>query len=215
MRNALAAITLTDLEYLDRLPPPLDRVLRRVDEEGGKEGIPVVGTAVGRFLRVVVAAVGARRVLEVGTAIGYSAIWMGGALPDDGELVTIDPDRSRQERAKASWQEAGLRARLVLHNEPALLVLPRLHGPFDLVFIDALKSEYQECLERSLPLLRSGGVVCVDNLLWSGRVSGSRPDDRAKDTAAIREFDRRFVNDARLLATILPLGDGVGFGVKR
>lgn len=215
MRNALDAITLTDLEYLERLHPPLEPALRRIDEEGGREKIPVVGTAVGRFLRVVVAATRARRVLEIGTAIGYSTIWMGGALPEDGELVTIDPDRTRTERATKSWREARLRARLTVHNAAALDILPSLAGPFDLIFIDAIKTEYPGYLEGSLPLLRAGGVVLVDNLLWGGRASGSRPDDRGADTAAIREFDQRFLHDPRLLATILPLGDGVGFGVRR
>jgi predicted O-methyltransferase YrrM len=215
MRNAFAAITATDLEYLERLHPPLEPALERIDEEGRRENIPIVGTAVGRFLRVVVAATRARRALEIGTAIGCSTIWMGGALPDDGELVTIDPDRSRTERATNSWREAGLRARLTVHNLPALDILPRLAGPFDLVFIDAIKTEYAGYLEGSLALLRAGGVVLVDTLLWGGRASGSRPDDRGADTRAIREFDQRFLRDPRLLATILPLGDGVGFGVRR
>ncbi len=215
MRNALDAITLTDLAYLDRIHPPLDAVLAQIDAQGEREGIPVVGPAVGRFLRVVVAATRARRVLEIGTAIGFSAIWMGAALPDDGEFVTIDPDRARTERARANWREAGVPARLVVHERPALEALPALSGPFDLVFIDAIKTEYQGYLDGALPLLRAGGVVLVDNLLWSGRASGSRADDRTKDTEAIRGFNARFLADPRLLATILPLGDGLGFGVKR
>lgn len=215
MRNSLDAITLTDLEYLDRLHPPLDAVLRRIDEAGGGEDIPVVGTAVGRFLHVSIAAARARRVLEVGTAIGYSALWMGRALPDDGELVTIDIDRVRQQRARDAWREAGVRASLRLVNGPALQMLPTLRGPFDAVFIDAVKKEYQAYLEGAMPLLRAGGLVLVDNLLWSGRVSGSRPDDGSEDTAAIREFNRAFLSDPRLVATILPLGDGLGFAVKR
>src|SRR5207249_8497831 len=100
MRNALAEITNVDLEYLDRIHPALSRVLSRMDREGGDEHIPVVGTAVGRFLRVLTAAIRAKRVLEIGTAIGYSAIWIGGALPRTGELVTIDPDVERTNRAK-------------------------------------------------------------------------------------------------------------------
>lgn len=215
MRNALDAITLTDLQYLDRLHPPLDAALRRIEDAGGGEDIPVVGTAVGRFLRVAIAALRARRVLEIGTAIGYSALWMGAALPDEGELVTLDIDRVRQQRAMDSWREAGIRAALRLVNGPALEMLQTLRGPFDAVFIDAVKSEYQRYLEAALPLLRPSGLVLVDNLLWSGRVSGSQPDDRTADTAALREFNRAFVSDPRLLATILPLGDGLGYAVKR
>lgn len=215
MRNALERVTLRDLEYLDEIHPRLDAVFARMEREGERERIPIVGTAVGRLLRVLAAAVGARRVVEVGTAIGYSAIWMGAALPADGELVAIDPDRTRTARAEANWREAGVKARLTVVNAPALEALPRLAGPFDLTFIDAVKTEYLAYLDAVLPLLREGGVVCADNLLWGGRASGSAPDDSAEDTKAIREFNRRFLSDPRLLSTIVPVGDGLGVGVKR
>ena len=215
IRNALEAITTTDLEYLERIHPRLVPVLKRIDREGGNENIPVVGTAVGRFLRVLTRAIGAKRVLEIGTAIGYSALWSGGALPRGGELVGIEPDRARAQRARMNWREAKIAAKLTLHEAPALAVLPKLAGPFDLVFIDALKEEYEAYLDGALPLLRAGGVVAVDNLLWGGRASGSRPDDRAATTKAIRRFNKRFLADDRLVATIVPIGDGVGFGVRR
>jgi predicted O-methyltransferase YrrM len=215
MRNALESITSTDLAYLDRLHPRLDAVLRRMDREGGREGIPIVGTAVGRFLRVLALALRARRVLEIGTAIGYSALWSGGSLPRGGELVGIEPDHARAQRARMNWREAKLPASLTIHEMPALEVLPRLRGAFDLVFIDALKEEYEAYLEGALPLLRGGGVVAVDNLLWGGRASGTRTDDRDTATKAIRRFNKRFLSDERLVATILPVGDGLGVGVKR
>ena len=215
MRNALESITLTDLEYLDRLHPRLDGVLRRIDREGGKENIPVVGTAVGRLLRVVALASGAKRVLEIGTAIGYSALWSGGALPRGGELVGIEPDHARAQRARMNWREAKIAAKLTVHEARALELLPKLRGPFDLVFIDALKEEYERYLDGALPLLRPRGIVAVDNLLWGGRASGARPDDRGAATRAIRRFNKRFLSDPRLVATIVPVGDGVGLGVKR
>lgn len=214
LRNALASISERDLAYLEEIHAPLEGVFARMDEEGGRENIPIVGTAVGRALRVLVRATGARRVVEVGTAIGYSALWMALALPEDGELVTIDPDRSRTDRARRFWEEAGVGRRIRVENAPALEVLPRLAGPFDLAFIDALKHEYQAYLEECLRLLRPGGTLLVDNLLWSGRASGSTPDESA-DTQAIRAFNAAFVRDARLDATILPVGDGLGVGVKR
>ncbi len=210
----MSEIASRDLEYLAEIHPPLERALARIDEEGGREDIPVVGVAVGRCVRVLVRAVAARRILEIGTAIGYSAIWMGASLPEDGELVTIDPDAARTARARENWRAAGLRARLTIENAPALEVLPRLRGPFDVAFIDALKEEYQAYLDGALPLLRGGGLVLVDNLLWDGRASGRVPDDGA-DTRAIREFNRRFLADERLLATILPVGDGLGVAVTQ
>lgn len=213
-RNSLAAVTQRDLAYLDGIHPSVEGVLARMDAEGGRDDIPIVGTAVGRALRVLVRATGARRIVEVGTAIGYSALWMALALPDDGELVTIDPDTERTARARAHWQAAGVGSRIHVENGPALEVLPRLSGPFDLAFIDALKHEYQGYLEECLRLLRPGGTAVVDNLLWGGRASGERRDESA-DTRAIRAFNAAFLRDERLDATILPVGDGLGVGVKR
>lgn len=208
-------ITRHDLEYLDRLHGELPDVLRLLDREGGRDDIPIVGTAVGRLLAVLVRATGAKRVVEIGTAIGYSALWMAQALPADGELVTIDPDKDRTDRARRFWDLAGVRERIRVVNAPALEALPKLFGPFDLAFIDALKKEYQAYLEQIVWLLRPGGTVVVDNLLWSGRASGSSPDDGTADTRAIREFNAAFLRDRRFEATILPVGDGVGIGVKR
>ncbi len=208
-------ITHHDLDYLERIHGDLPDVLRMLDREGGRDDIPIVGTSVGRLLAVLVRATGARRIVEIGTAIGYSALWMASALPPGGELVTIDPDRERTGRARRFWELAHVGERIRVVNAPALEALPQLVGPFDLAFIDALKHEYQAYLEQVLWLLRPGGTVVVDNLLWSGRASGSSPDDGTADTKAIREFNAAFVRDRRFEATILPVGDGLGIGVKR
>ena len=214
MRNAMDQITLRDLQYLESLHGDLSPVLARMDAEGARESIPIVGTSVGRALFVLVRAVAAKRIVEVGTAIGYSALWMSLALPEEGRIVTIDPDRSRTDRARAFWSEAGVSDRIQVINGRALDELPRLRGPFDLAFIDALKPEYEGYLAAILPLLRSGGTVLVDNLLWDGRASGAVPSDEPS-TTAIREFNLAFVNHPSLDATILPVGDGLGIGVKR
>lgn len=217
MRNSMDRVTLQDLEYLDSLHGGLPGVFADLDADGGRDDIPIVGTAVGRALHVLVRATSARRVVEVGTAIGYSALWMATALPDGGSLVTIDPDVARTDRAREFWRRGGVEARIRVVNGPALEVLPSLagEGPFDLAFIDALKREYQGYLDAILPLLRAGGTVVVDNLLWSGRASGSVADDGTPDTRAVQAFNAAFVRDPRLSATILPVGDGLGVGVKR
>lgn len=208
-------ITHNDLDYLERIHGDLPDVLRLLDREGGRDDIPIVGTAVGRLLAVLVRATGARRIVEVGTAIGYSALWMASALPADGELVTIDPDKQRTDRARRFWELARVGDRIRVVNAPALEALPKLIGPFDFAFIDALKHEYQAYLEQVVWLLRPGGTVAVDNLLWSGRASGTSPDDGTNETKAIKEFNAAFVRDTRFDATILPVGDGLGIGVKR
>lgn len=214
MRNAMDAITLQDLRYLDELHGDLDGVFAKMDAEAAAENIPIVSSSIGHALRVLVRATAARRIVEVGTATGYSALWMATALPADGRIVTIDPDRSRTDRARAYWREAGVADRIEVVSGRALEVLPKLRGPFDLAFVDALKIEYDGYLAALLPLLRPGGTVLVDNLLWDGRASGAVAADDG-DTLAIREFNRRFVKDPRLDATILSVGDGLGVGVKK
>lgn len=209
------AIALKDLEYLESLHGKLAGAFARMDEEGGREGIPIVGTSVGRALHVLIRATGARRVVEVGTAIGYSALWMATALPKEGRIDTIDPDRSRTDRARRYWDEAGVGTKIVVHTGKGLDVLPALAGPYDFAFIDALKNEYEGYLAQVVRLLRPGGTVAVDNLLWSGRASGARADDRSPDTTAIRDFNAKFVRHPQLDATILPVGDGLGLGVKK
>ncbi len=215
MRNAMDRITRQDLEYLESLHGGLPEVFSALDADGGRDDIPIVGTSVGRLLHVLVRASGARRVVEVGTAIGYSALWIATALPRDGQLITIDPDRERTDRARAFWDRAGVGDLIRVVNAPALDVLPTLEGPFDFAFIDALKHEYAGYLGHVVGLLRGGGTVAVDNLLWSGRTSGSAPDDGSTDTRALKEFNATFVAHRELDAVILPVGDGVGVGVKR
>lgn len=215
MRNAMDRITRQDLEYLESLHGGLPEVFSALDADGGRDDIPIVGTSVGRLLHVLVRASGARRVVEVGTAIGYSALWIATALPRDGQLITIDPDRGRTDRARAFWDRAGVGDLIRVVNAPALDVLPTLDGPFDFAFIDALKHEYAGYLGHVVGLLRGGGTVAVDNLLWSGRTSGSAPDDGSPDTRSLKEFNATFVAHPELDAVILPVGDGVGVGVKR
>ncbi len=214
MRNAMDRVTLTDLDYIERLHEPLSGVFAKMEEQGAAEHIPIVGTAVGRALHVLVRATGATRIVEVGTAIGYSALWMASAMKG-GDIDTIDPDRTRTDRARALWSEAGVGARIRVHSGKALDVLPTLGGPYDLAFIDALKPEYLRYLEHCVRLVRPGGLIVADNVLWSGRVSGSAPDDRPDDTRALREFNAAFVRHAALDATILPIGDGLAVGVRR
>ena len=167
----------------------------------------------GRVLSVLAA--GRRRIVEVGTAYGFSTLWLALGQSADGTIVTIDPDRSRTDLARGWWRQAGIAdERITVVNAPALEALaagePALAGPFDLVFIDALKPEYGAYLEALVPRLAPGALVLADNVLWSGRVSGARPaaaDDA--NTTALRAFDEAVLADARFTATILPVGDGL------
>ncbi|QJI41555.1 methyltransferase domain-containing protein [Pseudomonas sp. ADAK2] len=167
----------------------------------------------GQFLALLVKLTGARRLLEVGTFTGYSALCMAAALPDDGSLICCDIPGDYNATARHYWQEAGLAARIDLRLAPALETLAQLSGPFDLVFIDADKANYPSYLEHALRLLRVGGLAVFDNTLWSGRVLESNPE--SADTRAIQALNRALKDDARVDLSLLPIGDGLTLCRKR
>jgi predicted O-methyltransferase YrrM len=204
--------TATDLDWIEATGRPLHPVLVEIEAAAEPEGIPILSRDSGRMLAVLAA--GKRRVVEIGTAIGYSTLWMALALPADGTVVTIDPDRERTDRARAFWQRAGLPdARISVVNAPALEAFagpgPELRGPFDMVFIDAVKDEYLAYLAALMDRLAPGAVVVADNVLWSGRTSGSRPSRPGDGSDALREFCARVSADPAFETAILPIGDGL------
>lgn len=201
-----------DLEYLEGVHAPMGPVLAEMLEAGRAEKIPILQPAAGRFLRTLVTALRPKRVLEIGTAIGFSTLWMAGALPEGSRIDTIDPDRARTDRARRYWLRAGVTDKVRVINEPALRVLPRLAPGIDLAFIDAIKTEYIAYLDALLPVMAPGGVIAVDNVLWSGRIAAGEQDD---DSSALRAFNEYFLHHEQLVATILPVGDGIGLGVVR
>ena len=202
----------TDFEWIERTSREPHPVLLEMEAAAGPEGIPILSRDSGRMLAVLAA--DRRRVVEVGTAIGFSTLWMALGQPADGRIVTIDPDRDRTGRAREFWRRAGIAdARITVVNAPALGAFadgtPALTGPFDLAFIDALKDEYPAYLDVIRPRLAPGGYVVADNVLWSGRTSGSRPARDGDGTAELRELCRRLANDPDFETTILPIGDGL------
>jgi predicted O-methyltransferase YrrM len=205
-------VTDVDLQYLDGVHAPLGAVLDEMLKTGRAEGVPIVSPASGRLLRVLVTALAPKRVVEIGTAIGFSTLWMASALPAGGRIDTIDPDRSRTDRARRYWLRAGVIARVRVINEPALRVLPRLAPGIDFAFIDAIKTEYVAYLDALLPKMAPGGMITVDNVLWSGRIAAGVHDE---DTDALRAFNQHFLRHEQLEATIVPVGDGLGIGVVR
>lgn len=201
--------------YLERLLPANAGLLAEMEEYADVHRVPIADPEVARFLEIAARANGARRVLEIGMAIGYSVIHLARALPADGLVVTIELSGEMIARSEEFLRRASLRERVRIERGPALEVLPRLEETFDLVFIDAVKEEYSRYLELALPLLRAGGVVIVDNLLWGGQVAGeiSAPSQTAS-TQALREFNQRFMRHPQLISIVLPLGDGLGYAVK-
>lgn len=205
--------TLTDLDWIDATSGPPHPAFLAIEEAAEPDDIPILDRASGRVLAALAA--GRPRIVEVGTAYGYSTLWMALAQPAGGTIVTIDPDRARTDKARAWWRQAGVVAeRITVVNAPALAAFardePALRGPFDLAFIDALKPEYSAYLEAIVPRLAPGALVVADNVLWSGRVSGERPADPDDEgTSALRAFNEAVLRDPRFAASILPVGDGL------
>jgi predicted O-methyltransferase YrrM len=204
---------LQDRAWVESLAEPIHPVLEAIEAAAAPDGIPILDRESGRVLAVLAA--GRRRICEVGTAIGYSTLWMALAQGAGSSIVTIDPDRARTDVARGFWRQAGIAVgRIEVVNKPALEAFaahdPALAGPFDLAFIDALKHEYRAYVEALVPRLVQGAFVVADNVLWSGRLSGARPDDRDDDsTTALRAFDAAMLRDDRFQAAILPVGDGL------
>ncbi len=171
----------------------------------------------GQFLHLLARASGVRRAVEVGVFMGYSSTWVALALPAGGKLVACDTSEEYAARARRTWREAAVEDKIELRLAPALETLDALlaegnAGSFDFVFIDADKENYINYYERAMTLLRPGGVVAADNVLWRGVVAD--PSNRERDTEAIRAFNRRLADDRRVVMSIAPIGDGLALAVK-
>lgn len=189
-------------------------LLRRLRDE--TQALPMarwqIAPEQGQFLALLVKLTGARRLLEVGTFTGYSALCMASAMPQDGSLICCDIPGDYNATALRYWREAGLAERIELRLAPALDTLADLErqgqgATFDLLFIDADKANYPVYLEFSLRLLRQGGLVMFDNTLWSGQVLQAQP--QSEDTRAIQALNRALKDDPRVDLSLLPLGDGL------
>jgi predicted O-methyltransferase YrrM len=199
--NAIAA-------YLAELTVVEDDVLLHARDRASAGGMPPVSADSGAFLRLAAGWVGAQAAVEIGSGAGYSGVWIVRGLAPKGVLTTIEVDPDHQRLAKNTYEEAGFANRVRSILGRALDVLPRLtDGGYDLAFLDAVKSEYPEYLEHALRLVRPGGVILADNVLWSGRVADPKATDA--DTEGLREYARRIAGDRRLDSVILTIGDGL------
>jgi len=201
-------------DYIVGLFAREDDLLLALREEADRSGLPPIAISpdAGRLLQLLIAAIGARRILEVGTLGGYSAIWMARALPPDGRLLTLEREPAHAAFARRFLQRAGLDDRVTVRVGAALELLPALDGEaFDLVFLDADKAPLPTYLEWALRLLRPGGIVVADNALRGGRVLDAAATD--PDTEGVREFNRRLAADPRLTSILVPTHDGVAIGV--
>ena len=205
-------------QYLSGLNHQADTVLLEIARTGVEQDLPLVDAEVGALLRVLALAVRARRILEIGTAIGYSGIWLAGALPPDGMLMTMEMDPERVRTARANFERAGLADRVSVIAGDAQRMIAKVAGPFDLIFQDGAKELYVPLLERAVELLRPGGLLVTDNVLWDGEVVPgfkAKPERGADDTRAIAEYNERLAAHPQLLTATVALRDGVSISVKK
>ena len=197
----------------DHTTPESDLYVRLRDETYRDMSCPQmqVGRIEGRFLKMLVRLTGARRVLEIGMFTGYSALMMAEGLPDDGRLITCDIDLKAEAIARRYFAESPHGHKIEIRMGPALETIKSLSEPFDMVFIDADKSNYSNYYEACLPLLRAGGLIVADNVLWSGRVL----DPKSDDDHGIVAFDELVQSDLRVENVCLTVRDGMMLAWKR
>lgn len=204
------------LQAVSLREPPVMRALREETASHPRARMQITPEQ-GQFMMLLVRMLGARRTLEIGVFTGYSSLAVALALPEDGRVVACDISEEYTSVARRYWKQAGVENKIDLHLAPALDTLreltPAHRGAFDFAFIDADKLNYEPYYESALELLRPGGLIMVDNVLWSGRVAD--PGENDADTLALRAFNRKLHSDSRVMLSMLPVGDGVTLALKR
>jgi predicted O-methyltransferase YrrM len=204
--------------YLEGLNQLGDAVLQDIQREGRQKGLPIIDAEVGALLRVLASAVGATRILEIGTAIGYSGLWLAGALPPGGLLLSMEVDPERARTARENFARAGVADRVNVIVGDAQRMLAKVAGPFDVIFQDGDKAQYGPMLDRLVDLLRPGGLLLTDNVLWNGDVVpgfSTAPTHDAGSTQAITAYNERLNRHPALMTVVVPLRDGVAVSTKR
>ncbi len=209
----MGGITVPEVEdYIYGILPARDEVLAEMEAHATKIEVPIVGPAVARVLYQLAVISGAKKIFEMGSAIGYSTIWWARAVGDGGRVVYTDGDPKNAERARRYFDRAGVSQRITVRVGDALEFLSEQKEPFDIIFNDIDKTDYPRAFRLALPRLKSGGLFITDNVLWSGKVSKANPDAATK---AILEFNKLIYESKDLFTTILPLRDGVAVCVKK
>ncbi len=192
--------------YLSSLLPERDEVLADIEKYAKERDIPIIGPDSGRLLWLMARISGAKRIFEMGSAIGYSAIWFARAAGPAAEIYCTDGDPANAELARKNFERAGVSRNIRFMTGEAVDLIDTTDGTFDIILIDVYKHQYPAALKKSLPRLKSGGLVITDNVLWSGRVTEPPKDDNAR---GILEFNRMVYASPDLFPVIVPLRDGV------
>jgi caffeoyl-CoA O-methyltransferase len=200
-------------KYIYSLLPARDAVLRDMEAYARRHDVPIVGPACGRLLHQLARLVRARRIFEMGSAIGYSTLWLARAVGPKGVVYFTDRDPANAARAKKYFRRAGVAGRVRLLVGDALELLDSTPGQFDLIFNDVSKPQYPEVFRLALPRLRKGGLLISDNVLWSGRAARPATPGDTK-TRIMQEFNRLIYGSPKIFTTIIPLRDGLALCEK-
>jgi caffeoyl-CoA O-methyltransferase len=209
----MGGITVPEVEdYIYSMLPPRDEVLIEMEADASKNDVAIVGPAVARVLYQLAVISGAKKIFEMGSAIGYSTIWWARAVGEGGRVVYTDGDPKRAEKARRYFDRAGVSQRITVRVGDALEFLSEEKEQYDIIFNDVDKIDYPRVFRLALPRLKSGGLFVTDNVLWSGKVGKPNPD---ATTNAILEFNKLIYESKDLFTTILPLRDGVSVCLKK
>jgi predicted O-methyltransferase YrrM len=209
----MGGITVPEVEdYLYAMLPPRDEVIAEMEAEAARNDVPIVGPAVARILYQLAMISGAKRVFELGSAIGYSTIWWARAVGEGGRVVYTDGDPKKADKARGYFERAGVSRQISVRVGDALEILSEEKEPYDIIFNDVDKEDYPRVVRLALPRLKSGGLFITDNVLWSGKITRPNPD---AETSAILEFNQMIYGAKELFTTILPIRDGVSVCVKK
>lgn len=199
--------------YLHELANPADTILREMEMLGAERGFPIVGPQVGRLLYVLALSCSARRVFEMGSGFGYSAYWFARAVGPGGEVILTETSPERAAEAAAFLERGGFGDRTRIEVGDAFEIANRIVGPFDIVFNDVDKERYPEVLECSLAMLRPGGLLISDNMLWFGTVLEDDPAEAS--TRGVKELTRKLYACEEFASALIPLRDGVTVSIRR
>jgi caffeoyl-CoA O-methyltransferase len=209
----MGGITVSEVEdYMYDMLPPRDEVLAEMEEDAAKNDVAIVGPAVARVLHQLALISGAKKIFEMGSAIGYSTIWWARAVGEGGRVIYTDGDPKRADKARRYFERAGVSQRITVRVGDALEILSEEKEPYDIIFNDVDKVDYPRVFRLALARLKSGGLFITDNVLWSGKLRKPNLDDQAK---AILEFNNLIYQSKDLFTTILPIRDGVAVCVKK
>jgi predicted O-methyltransferase YrrM len=195
-------------DYLYKLLPARDEVVTEMEKYAAENAIPIIGPAVARMLALFVQVSGAKRIFEMGSAIGYSTIWLARAAGPKARVVYTDGDPEKARRAGDYFRRAGMAKRIEVRVGNALELVRKAPGTFDLIFNDVDKYQYPDALHAALPKLRRGGLFITDNTLWSGKAARPAPPDDVY-TQGVQEFNRLVYASKKLYPVLIPLRDGV------